>query len=141
MISIIIPIYNVIKYISRSLDSILNQSFQNLEVILVNDCSLANFRTIAVGFAQKDSSIKIIDNEKNSGTAWSIMIGYTNPNYNLRKPILYISLIKGIIKRLLSLDFNNLNKRYLQFKVQNIADYKKIIGNREQSKKKYLNFL
>lgn len=70
-----------------------------------------------------------------------IILNYSNPNYNLKKPILFISLIKGIIKRLLFLDFNNLNKEYLQFKNQKTIDYKKIIGNREQSKKKSLNFL
>jgi glycosyltransferase involved in cell wall biosynthesis len=78
IISIIIPVYNVEKYISRCLDAILNQSFHNFEVILVNDCSLDNSREIAVEFAQKDSRIKIIDNQENSGAAWSRMIGYTN---------------------------------------------------------------
>ena len=42
MISIIIPVYNVEKYIKRCVDSLLNQTYKNIEIILINDGSTDN---------------------------------------------------------------------------------------------------
>src|SRR5690606_5062403 len=78
MISIIIPVYKVEKYISRCLDSILNQTFQDFEIILINDASPDNSIKIAESYADKDSRIGIIHNEENSGAGWSRKVGYTN---------------------------------------------------------------
>lgn len=78
LISIIIPVYKVEKYISRCLDSILNQTFQNFEIILINDVSPDNSIKIAESYADKDSRIRIIHNEENSGAGWSRMVGYTH---------------------------------------------------------------
>lgn len=78
LISIIIPVYKVEKYIDRCLNSILNQTFQNFEIILVNDISPDNSRKIAENFAHKDKRIRIVDNEENSGASWSRMVGYSN---------------------------------------------------------------
>lgn len=77
-ISIIIPVYKVEKYIERCLDSIINQTFQDFEIIIVNDASPDNSRKIAETYAQSDTRIRIVDNEQNSGAAWSRMIGYSN---------------------------------------------------------------
>src|SRR5690554_4118703 len=77
-ISIIIPVYNVEKYISRCLDSILNQTFQDFEIILINDQTPDNSIKIAEEYAQQDTRIKILHNEENSGAGWSRMVGYTN---------------------------------------------------------------
>ena len=46
-VSIIVPVYNVAKYIGRCLLSVLNQTWQDLEVILVNDCTLDDSMEIA----------------------------------------------------------------------------------------------
>lgn len=78
LISIVIPVYNVEKYISRCLDSILSQTIQNFEIILIIDASPDNSRAIAERYAAADKRIRIIDNDKNSGAAWSRMVGYSN---------------------------------------------------------------
>ena len=65
-ISIIVPIYNTAKYLPACLDSIVNQTYQNLEIILVDDGSTDNSGVIANDYAKKDHRIKII-HQKNSG--------------------------------------------------------------------------
>lgn len=65
-VSIIVPIYNTAKYLPNCLDSIINQTYQNLEIILVNDGSTDNSEKIIEKYAKKDSRIKIIS-QKNSG--------------------------------------------------------------------------
>ena len=62
-VSIIVPIYNTEKYLERSLDSIVAQSFTNLEIILVNDGSTDNSLEIIKRYADKDKRIKVIDQE------------------------------------------------------------------------------
>lgn len=55
LISIIIPIYNIERYLSRCLDSILNQSYQNYEVIMVDDGSIDNSYLVCLEYAKKDN--------------------------------------------------------------------------------------
>ena len=64
-ISIIIPVYNVEKYLKQCLDSVISQSYKNLEIICINDCSTDNSLEILKDYASKDSRIKILCNEKN----------------------------------------------------------------------------
>ncbi|GAA4274183.1 glycosyltransferase family 2 protein [Aquimarina gracilis] len=61
LISVIVPIYNAEKYLDRCIDSICNQSYKNLEIILVNDGSKDNSLAICNTFASKDHRIQIID--------------------------------------------------------------------------------
>lgn len=68
MISIIIPVYNVEKYLSECLDSILNQSYSDFEVILINDGSLDNSGTICKEYAAVDFRLRLV-NQKNSGVS------------------------------------------------------------------------
>ncbi len=65
-VSIIIPIYNSEKYLKSCLDSVINQSHQNLDIILVDDGSPDNSGEIADKYAKKDSRIKVI-HQKNAG--------------------------------------------------------------------------
>ncbi len=65
-ISVIIPVYNVENYLEESLDSIINQTFSDLEIICVNDGSTDNSPSILNNYANKDSRIKII-NQENKG--------------------------------------------------------------------------
>ena len=68
-ISVIIPVYNAEKCISETLNSILNSSMHELEVICVNDCSTDNSLKVLQEFSLKDHRILVIDNNKNVGTA------------------------------------------------------------------------
>lgn len=65
-ISVIVPIYNVEKYLIRCVESILNQTYKNLEIILVDDGSPDKCPTICDEFAKKDSRI-IVVHKKNGG--------------------------------------------------------------------------
>lgn len=70
-ISVIISVYNTEKYLEKCLDSVLNQTYQNLELILVDDCSSDNSLKIMEKYAKKDKRIVILKNEKNIGLAAS----------------------------------------------------------------------
>ena len=68
LISVIVPVYNVEKYLNRCVDSIINQTYKNLEIILVDDGSPDNCGRICDEYAKKDSRIKVIHKE-NSGVS------------------------------------------------------------------------
>ena len=63
-VSVIIPVYNVEKYLSRCLESVINQTYKNIEIILVNDGSTDN--SVQIIGQYKDSRIKVI-NKVNGG--------------------------------------------------------------------------
>ncbi len=63
MISVIVPIYRVEEYLKRCVDSILNQTYNDLEIILVDDGSPDNCPAICDEYAKKDSRIKVIHKE------------------------------------------------------------------------------
>lgn len=66
LVSVIIPIYKVEKYLAKCIDSVLNQTYKNLEIILVDDGSPDNCGKICDEYALKDSRIKVI-HKKNGG--------------------------------------------------------------------------
>ena len=66
LISVIIPVYGVEKYISQCLESVINQTYKNLEIIVVNDGTKDRSADIAKEYAAKDSRIKVYD-FKNGG--------------------------------------------------------------------------
>jgi glycosyltransferase involved in cell wall biosynthesis len=66
-VSVILPIYNVGKYLRQSLDSLINQTLKEIEIICVNDGSTDDSREILDEYKQKDSRIKVI-NKENAGT-------------------------------------------------------------------------
>lgn len=74
LISIIIPIYNSEKYIKKCINSVIEQSYKNIEIILVNDGSTDNSLEICKSYKKIDSRIRII-NQKNKGTAAARNVG------------------------------------------------------------------
>ncbi len=87
-ISIIVPIYNVENYLDDCIESIANQTYPNLEIILVNDGSTDNSDAICKKWEQKDNRIVYI-NQKNSGVSVS-------RNNGLKKASgVYVSFVDG----------------------------------------------
>jgi glycosyltransferase involved in cell wall biosynthesis len=72
MISVVMSAYNAEKYISEAIESILNQSFENFEFIIINDCSTDNTLEIIKRYSSQDSRIKLINNKENLGLTSSL---------------------------------------------------------------------
>ena len=73
-ISVIVPVYNVEQYLPQCLDSIINQTFKDIEIICINDGSTDNSGKILEQYAQKDDRIKVIHQE-NKGISMVRNIG------------------------------------------------------------------
>lgn len=73
-ISVIVPVYNSEKFLKECLDSILSQTYGDLEVICVNDGSTDNSLDILNQYKNSDSRVKVIDKE-NSGYGASLNMG------------------------------------------------------------------
>ena len=68
MISVIVPVYNSVKYLDKCIQSILNQTYKNFELLLVNDGSSDNSLEICNLYALKDDRVKVID-QSNGGVS------------------------------------------------------------------------
>ena len=88
LISVIVPIYNVEKYLHKCIDSIINQTYKNLEIILVDDGSPDNCGKICDEYAKKDDRIKVI-HKQNGGLSDARNAGLDNAKGE------YISFIDG----------------------------------------------
>lgn len=69
LISVIVPVYNVEKYLDRCVQSIVDQTYKNLEIILVDDGSTDNSASICDNWAEKDNRIKVIHQPNMGGGA------------------------------------------------------------------------
>ncbi len=106
LISVIVPVYGVEKYIHRCIDSILNQTYKNLEIILVNDGSLDSCPEICDEYKKKDRRIKVIhkenggqDSARKAGIniASGRFIGYVDAD-DWIEPDMYEKLLCAMIK-------------------------------------------
>ena len=77
MISIVVPVYNVEKYLHKCVDSILNQTFQDFELILVNDGSTDGSATICETYAATNEKVRVI-HKKNGGLSDARNVGIAN---------------------------------------------------------------
>lgn len=68
LVSIIMPSWNTSKYIAESIESVINQSYENWELIIVDDCSTDNTDDVVLPYLD-DNRIKYFKNDKNSGAA------------------------------------------------------------------------
>ena len=77
-ISVLVPVYNVERYLGRCLDSILNQTFGDIEVVCVDDCSPDGSAAILSDYASRDSRVRVITKKKNEGLMMARKTGYEN---------------------------------------------------------------
>lgn len=81
-ISIIIPVYNVEKYLNECIDSVISQSYKNLEIILVDDGSLDKSGIICDDYISRDSRIKVVHKENGGlSSARNVGIGIATGEY------------------------------------------------------------
>lgn len=82
LISIIVPIYNVEEYLEKCLQSIIKQTYRNLEIILVNDGTLDKSGDICDKYAEIDCRVKVIHKENGGlSTARNVGLDIANGKY------------------------------------------------------------
>lgn len=74
-LSVVIPVYNTEQYLPRCIDSLINQTYKNIEFIFVNDCSPENAEEIIKKYQEQDSRIKYVTYDKNRGLFRARMAG------------------------------------------------------------------
>ena len=79
-VSVIIPVYNVEPYLKECLDSVINQTLKEIEIICVDDFSPDNSHKILEEYAKKDNRIKIIKHKENQGLGPARNTGIKNSN-------------------------------------------------------------
>ena len=71
LVSVVIPTYNSSLYLTKTVESVLVQTYKNIEVLLIDDCSKDSTREVILGLAQQDKRVKYHFQEKNCGAAVS----------------------------------------------------------------------
>ena len=66
LITVLIPVYNVEKFVKSAISSITNQSYKNLQIIVIDDCSTDNTYNTVLGLSKLDSRILLLRNHKKS---------------------------------------------------------------------------
>jgi len=104
-VSVVIPAYNVQKYIKRTIRSIQNQEKEDLDIVIVNDFSTDNTSKIIEEIGKEDKRIKLLNNKKNMGTLYSRCIGTLTAKGNYIFPLDDddMFLDKDIIKKIYNL--------------------------------------
>ena len=106
LISIIVPVYNTQEYLPRCIDSILDQSYKNLDIILINDGSTDSSGEICDRYAETDARIQVI-HQANAGVSFARNIGLDNArgdwigfvdSDDWIKPEMYAELLKAAIE-------------------------------------------
>ena len=75
-VSVVVPLYNAAPYIGRCIDSVLQQSYKNTEIVIVDDASSDASLSIAQGYQARHPSVRIISHRQNKGTMMSRRDGY-----------------------------------------------------------------
>lgn len=77
-VSIVVAVYNAEKTLNKCIESLLNQTYKNIEIILVNDCSKDNSLDICTEYSKTNDNVKVISNERNSGVSATRNNGINN---------------------------------------------------------------
>ncbi len=70
-VSVIIPCFNQGKYLNEAIESVLSQTYKNIEIVLVNDASLDNTKELAQEYLKKLDNFIFVDNKQNSGLSFT----------------------------------------------------------------------
>ncbi len=107
IVSIIVPIYNASRYLCRCIDSLVQQTYSNIEVILVDDGSIDGSGRICDQFAEKDGRIHVI-HQDNHGVSFSRIVGLNESTGNY---VMFVDaddyIDKDAILKLITVIFNN----------------------------------
>lgn len=103
LVTVVVPVYKVEKYLERCLDSIVNQTYKNLEIILVDDGSPDNCPKLCDGWQKKDKRIKVIHKE-NQGLGMARNTGIEN---STGEYICFVDSDDYIDKRTIELSLQN----------------------------------
>lgn len=125
LVSIIVPVYNVSCYLRRCLDSILDQVYKNLEIILIDDGSSDGSGVICDEYQKKDSRIKVI-HQKNGGLSYARNMGM---NMAMGKYIAFVD----------SDDFVHEEYVSMMYKIAVESSAQMVICNYEKGKKSYFS--
>lgn len=105
LVSIVLPIYNGVSHMSAAIESILNQTYRNWELIIVNDCSTDNTLEVAKEYQKRDPRIYVISNEKNLKLPGTLNVGFSKArgeyytwtsDDNMYKPDALAKLVKEL---------------------------------------------
>lgn len=80
LVTIIMAAYNAEKTITKSIESVLEQTYENFELLVINDCSQDSTKEIVELFQQRDKRVKLIDNTINSGVSYTRHVGLLQAN-------------------------------------------------------------
>ena len=75
MISVVIPVYNSKDYLKHCLDSVVGQSFKDLEIICINDCSTDGSEAVLRDFERSDQRVRVISLPQNHGCPYARNLG------------------------------------------------------------------
>ena len=131
-LSICIPTFNMEKYIDKALISIINQSFKNLEIIVVDDYSSDNTKKIILNWQSRDNRIRLLKNFENFGVYYSRKYAALNSN---GKYILFMDPDDMIVNPHLFEELNIYNLKYNLDMVEFSVFHKQ-----EKKKKIYYSF-
>lgn len=132
-ISVVIPVYNSEKYIRRCVDSVLAQTYQEWELVLVDDGSTDNSLSILQEYESKDERIKVIhQNNAGPGIARNIGIQYVSGDYIvfidsddiIKKD--YFNLLSKKTEDVVFIDIDQVDENYNMIKREYMSDFQKL---------------
>jgi glycosyltransferase involved in cell wall biosynthesis len=135
LVSIITPNYNCVQFIAQTIESVLAQTYQNWELIIIDDCSTDGSYEIARSYAKRDKRIKVFRMEKNSGAALArnkgIELSHGDYLAFLDSDDIWIS--EKLEKQLQFMQTNNCDFSFTEY--EHIDERGISIGNRKSYKK------
>ena len=133
-VSVIIPVYNIEKYLSRSLDSVISQTYKNLEIICINDCSTDSSAEILEQYKKLDDRIIIYNNTEKQTASYSRNFGIDK---STGKYIMFVDSDDYIASDYVETMVKYITKKNAEVV---ISDYYTLNFWKDESKDKYLYY-